>query len=229
MNIVDIFPDIDVQDFREVDLNEEARIYLTELWVLADGKWMQPNPLINADECDKFLQHVHHKYGTRFSYGGYGEDRSILWHDTYLDTLRAYHHLGIDINVPAWTRIVSPISGRVVVSDHDKDHPTAPQHHGWGNRLIITPDDSEYALILAHLSSDTRRVVGTIITRWETLWTIWTPKQNGWWFEHFHIQAISRRKLEDIMRAWKLSELDGYAVSMDEETQTIYPSAFTVF
>ncbi len=31
MNIVDIFPDIDVQDFREVDLNEEARIYLTEL------------------------------------------------------------------------------------------------------------------------------------------------------------------------------------------------------
>lgn len=58
---------------------------------------------------------------------------------------------------------MSPITGRVIVSDHDKNYPKAPQNHGWGNRLIIRPEDKEYAIILAHLSDATKRKVGTLI------------------------------------------------------------------
>ena len=53
----------------------------------------------------------------------------------------------------------------MLVSDHDRDHPTAPQEHGWGNRLIIHPEGSDYALILAHLGDDSARVVGSYVEK----------------------------------------------------------------
>ncbi len=227
MDIPDIFPSLAGKTSREVNLDDEAGLYLEahgfrdDIW-----NWQWENPLIRPAECAKFLSWVHEKYGIDFSYGGYGEDRSTLWHDTYLDQHGAYHHLGIDINTPSWTELLSPVRGKVIVSDHDSDHPDAPQLHGWGNRLIIRPEDSEYALILAHLSDTTRRRVGTLIEKWEPLWTIGTSEENGWWFEHFHIQVILRERLMDLLEKGHLAQLDGYSRIMDAEMRKIYPNPF---
>ncbi len=224
MNISELFPEIP-EDIKEVDLNQEARVYLQELWIISpEWIWREQNPLIHPIACEKFLRWVHKKHQTKFSYGGYWEDRSTLWHNTYLDTLWAYHHLGVDFNVPAGTHLISPVSWKVVISDHDSDHPTAPQMHGWWNRLIVDPLQGDYLIILAHLSENTRRRVGSIIEKWEILWTIGTETENGGWFEHFHIQAISRTKFDEILALWKLPELHGYAKTMDEATMSMYPN-----
>ncbi len=230
MDIIDFFPDIVAQSSREVDLNEEAKIYLITQWILGgEWNWIKENPLIGSEECQKLLKSVHEKYGIVWSHGGYGEDRSTLWHDTYLDMLRAWNHLGIDINVSAGTKLISPITGKVLISDHDSDHPTAPQNHGWWNRLIVQPWDSEYALIMAHLSDDTRRRVGNLIQQWEQLGTIGDPTQNGGWFEHFHIQAIAMEYLNSLIKEWRIPELDGYAAWMSEEIRKTYPNPLEIF
>ena len=230
MNILEFFPDLWNKSSRAVHLDEEAKIYLIAQWILdTDWKWLKRNPLIYPEDCQKLLVAVHEKYNIIWSHGGYGEDRSRLWHDTYLDQLEAWHHLGIDINVPAGTELISPVSGKVIVSDHDNDHPNAPQEHGWGHRLIIHPWESRYALIMAHLSDDTRRKVGDLVKRWDQLWTIGNPIQNGGWFEHFHVQAIAMEHLEELIQNWELHKLDGYAPWMDEEVQKIYPNPLYTF
>lgn len=227
MNITDIFPSLATKQSKEVNLNDEAILYLKAEGLMdSNWNWKRQNPLIHPEECAKFISWVHKKYSVEFSFGGYGENRSSLWHDTYLDNLGTYRHLGVDINIPSGTEIMSPITGRVIVSDHDKNYPKAPQNHGWGNRLIICPEDKEHAIILAHLSDATKRKVGTLIKKWEPLGTIWTSYENGGWFEHFHIQVILREKLMKLLEEGRLAELDGYAKNMDEETRRVYPNPF---
>jgi hypothetical protein len=53
----------------------------------------------------------------------------------------------------------------VLLSDHDSDYPSAPQEHGWGNRLVIDPEIGEHLLILAHLSNSTKRKIGSLIAK----------------------------------------------------------------
>jgi hypothetical protein len=200
------------------------------MWALdRDGNWLKENPLINAEESAKLIQSVHSKYDITVSYGGYGEDRSILWHDTYLDALKSWYHLGVDINVPAGTRLISPIDWEILVSDHDRDNPSAPQHHGWGNRLIIKPRKWNHALILAHLSDKTRMAIWSIIYKGMPLWGIWTSGENGGWFEHFHAQSIDLSYLSELIKLGNLSQLDGYALTIDTSIGVRYPDPMKTF
>jgi hypothetical protein len=108
-------------------------------------------------------------------------------------------------------------------------YPSAPQEHGWGNRLVIDPEIGEHLLILAHLSNSTKRKIGSLIAKWDQLWVIGKSAENGWWFEHFHVQTITRTRFQELLDTGKIPELDGYAVSMDDTTQNIYPNPFQTF
>lgn len=230
MYITDLFPTLAKKPHRKIDLNHEAILYLQYLWVLdKQWGWIQNNPLITPTGCEDLIRHINQKYSIVYSHGGYREDRSTLWHETYLDELGFWTHLGVDINIPAWTELKSPISGRVILSDHDRDNPEAPQYHGWGNRIIIEPDEWEYALILAHLSPDTRREVGSIVAKWERLGTIGTANENGGWFEHFHIQSVHLHHLMELIKTNTLGTLDGYTRADDTRIDRLYPDPFTTF
>ena len=102
MELSQFFSRLDSTASKELNLNTEAQLYLLEHQIIdTQGNWLQKNPLINPDKCAHFIQWVHAKYQVTFSYGGYAEDRSTLWHDTYLDASKTYYHLGVDINIPA--------------------------------------------------------------------------------------------------------------------------------
>lgn len=230
MNIItDLFPSLSWKRWKEVNLNDEARLYWEQLgFCNSSWNWNWVNPLIDPEACAKFIQWVHAKYSIDFSFGWYGEKRDVLWKGTYLDKDENYYHLGLDINVPSGTELMSPIEGKVRVADHDRDHPNAPQHHGWGNRIIIRPRQWAHDIIFAHLSDAIKFKVWATIKKWQPLWTIGTNTQNGGWFEHFHIQAVIRERLCDLLERGNLAKLDGYSGSMDEETRRVYPNPFHV-
>ena len=72
--------------------------------------------------------------GAEFSWGGWLEDRAHLWRGSYLPPGGAVH-IGIDINAPAGTRVLSPLEGEVVHAVPDSE-----LGGGWGGWLVLRAD-----------------------------------------------------------------------------------------
>lgn len=77
--------------FQEIDLN----YWFKEMGIFGN----------KPKEMETVLNKIH-KNGEKFTYGGYGENRRDMWKGTYIEKSRKYYHLGIDINVPAYTHII---------------------------------------------------------------------------------------------------------------------------
>lgn len=152
------------------------------------GKWCEINlnehakhtalPLEDPHVCARWINHLHSLLGVDYSYGGYLEDRSVLWKNHYMNE---YIHLGVDFNVPAKTPVHSPVTGVVREVWFDPD-----MHGGWGGRVIIERNNILY--IFAHL--DLQSVwVGDIIAQGDIISVVGTPETNGGWFPHLHVQC----------------------------------------
>lgn len=119
------------------------------------------------------------------TYGGYGENRKDIWKGTYLDKDKKYIHLGIDINVPAGTRIECPFN--CVIYDRFKDIDTKI---GWGGRLILQREINQPYLILAHLNPQFLLFPSNYIRKGQILGEVGTWPTNGNTFQHLHVQAV---------------------------------------
>ena len=71
------------------------------------------NPLNDPWFCDRWVCEVATRLGADHSWGGWLEDRAHLWRGHYLPEGCAIH-LGIDLNVPAGTTVLAPVSGEVM-------------------------------------------------------------------------------------------------------------------
>lgn len=169
----------------------------------------EPNPLMDPHFCAAWVEHLHRTEKLDFSYGGYLEDRAFLWRDSYLDQLAAVH-LGVDVNVPAWTKVYAPCALRIEECFVDGD-----QNGGWGERLVAKRENGEL-IVFAHLCETTPIHGGDLcwVNRGDALGFVAPPERNGGWYPHLHLEGLRSRD--------QLVGLDGYGPARPDNA-TLYP------
>ncbi len=160
------------------------------------------NPYAQPDGTQELLDRYHSHRNVDASYGSYGEHRGHVWRGTYLDRMDDPVHLGIDVNVPAGTEIAIDCDAHVVciTTDH-------PEPYGWGNRVFLKLKDTQIWLIYAHLARPMCELTQRLKPG-EIFATVGVPHENGGWFSHLHIQALTAE-------AWMMfsddpDSIDGY-------------------
>ncbi len=198
-----IFPGFKEKRFGYVNLDAEARTWAKEKNLSHD-----PNPLLDPVTCARMVEDVHAKYGVDFSYGGWMEDRSFLWHGNYLEKSGGFVHLGVDLNAPTGTEVAIDFDAEIVRVDDDY-----PDEGGWGPRVIVRHAKEPIYMIYAHLDRDILCKVGDTVKKGEIFAKIGKPPFNGNWFPHLHVQSISEPYFNDIEKRDAWSELDGYGAA----------------
>jgi len=203
------FPDLHGARFGHINLDVLARAHAhfrdAALVPQLIKQKVVTNPLLDPHLCHEMIQEAHAHLGIDHSYGGWFEDRRVLWKDSYLEKGQHWIHLGVDFNVPAKTRVVATWKATMELVDDD-----TPMIGGWGPRVILRlKDDPDLILIFAHLGEVSCKA-GDKVKPGDTLATVGSPPHNGMWFPHLHVQAVD---LKHYKRDWThlVQELDGYA------------------
>lgn len=202
-----------------VDLAEESRKWLVEHW---RGP-LTPNPLLDPMICEQFVAWVHDRHGATWSYGGYLEDRTQLWKDSYLDPAGSAIHAAIDVNVPAGTAVRAGVIGKIVLADSD-----APLVGGWGSHVVVEPPDFPYVFLFGHLGPNPL-TVGEETSSDTIIGQIGASPDNGVWFAHLHFQAILRDRFYDRYDG-STKTMDGYFKREEEAIyRDIFPEPLSLF
>lgn len=191
------FPDLWNEEWGYVNVNEIA----TDLCALLNITEADPNPFLDPEAVDKWMGFVHKQKRITCSWGGYLEDRAILWRGHYHKPGHTVH-LGIDINVPEGTEVKMPSWGILRHSFLDPD-----QNGGWGGKLIFEMTSGigqGNFMVLGHLR-DIPTDVGSKFSPAEHLGYIAGADSNGGWGPHLHVQFCREFK----------PDVDGYAANYD--------------
>jgi len=176
------------------------------------------NPLNDPWFCDRWVCEVATRLGADHSWGGWLEDRAHLWRGHYLPEGCAIH-LGIDLNVPAGTTVLAPVSGEVMHAV-----PCRALGGGWGGWFVLradAPDGGAEYVLLGHLAHAGLPQPGARIARGTPVGVIGTPHENGGWYPHLHLQALSREAWEAVEHAPD-ALLDGYGYP-DADLSRLFP------
>lgn len=206
-----IFPSLKNKKFGYVNLNLEAIEYMNSLKINIEDK----NLLFVPNFCQEMVDSVHKKYNLDFSFGGWMEDRSFLWKNSYLEKRKTFVHLGVDLNVSFGTEVSADFNSIVVKIDSDY-----PEEGGWGTRVILKHETAPIYMIYAHLDKDVLVKLGDQVVKGMIFAKVGKAPYNGNWFQHLHVQTISAdyyKKLED-NNSW--NELDGYGTKEDIVTSS---------
>ncbi|MGH7175404.1 MAG: hypothetical protein ACREGR_03545 [Minisyncoccia bacterium] len=187
-----LFPELKDYNWGYLNLNDIAIQLMPLLMPLMD----QPtNPFLSPTYCDLWKNFIHYLKGYDYSWGGYMEDRAIVWAGHYQEE-GATMHVGVDFYVPTDTLVHLPVDGRLVYSSVDPD-----QEGGWGGRVIF--DLGEEHLILAHLK-DMSKEIGRVYLKGQPVARIAEPAVNGGWSPHLHVQRVKSKDLDHVL------SVDGY-------------------
>lgn len=168
-----------------------------------DGKSIYLDPSLTG----RFLAALHKSQNAEYSFGGYLEDRADLWNGSYMDEDRAVH-LGIDVNAPAGTLVASARPATVAKIIHDPD-----QDGGWGSVIIFeldAPVGNISHFIYAHLSPDILVKSGDRVSPGQGVAKLGDPQVNGGWYEHLHIQAMTKEAWDLVRDRNDMGAFDGY-------------------
>jgi murein DD-endopeptidase MepM/ murein hydrolase activator NlpD len=192
-----IFPEFKNKKFGYVNLNSEAQT------------WAATQPvgtnILDPEICDRMVSDIHNKYNIDFSYGGWMEDRSFLWKGSYLEEEGTSIHLGIDINVPAYTQVAASFDATVVRIDDDY-----PEEGGWGPRVVLKYESENVYMIYAHLDRNITCKIGDKIKKGDVFAKVGKAPYNGNWFPHLHAQVISDEYYNRLEKENGWGDLDGY-------------------
>lgn len=200
-----IFPEMKGKRVESALLDQWARS-----WLKQKGYRRFPNrsPLLRPDKCQEMIDYFHALCGADWSYGGYLEDRSVIWRGNYLAQSKNYTHLGVDFNAPIGTAVAIDTRAQVVLVDDD-----TPLIGGWGNRVMLRVQGQEIVLIYAHLSAKVLCKLGDTLTPGTVIGYVGDPSQNGFWYPHTHVQAMRMDRYREFKK--KPNELDGYGAEKD--------------
>lgn len=162
----------------EINLNEIAKDLSGLLSPMLD---QDENPFLDPDVCENWKNFIHKVKGIDYSFGGYMEDRSVVWSGHYHEPGHVTH-LGVDFYVPEGSLVFLPVEAELISSEVDED-----QNGGWGGKLVFRWKHGYF--ILAHLKGiitatqdyGVGRVVGVIAE----------PEKNGNWSPHLHLQCMT--------------------------------------
>ena len=176
------------------------------------------NPLNDPEFCDRWVSQVAAWLGADHCWGGWLEDRAHLWRGHYLPE-GCTIHLGIDLNVPAGTAVLAPVSGEVMHAV-----PCRALGGGWGGWFVLRADaprcGADYVL-LGHLAHAGLPQPGTRIVAGTKVGVIGSAAENGGWYPHLHLQAMSQAAWEAVEHAPD-ALLDGYGHA-DPALRRLFP------
>lgn len=181
---------------------------------LKKGKWTKLNldkeskkyPKVdfnNSVKCKKWVELLHKKFKTDYSYGGLFEDRSNLWKGSYLDLIDSFIHIGVDFNVPVGTLVALPLNAKVEDTIIDPN-----QKGGWGAAVKFKLEGTNHYMIYAHLNHKLKLKVGDNLSQGEVVAKVGKMKENGGWYPHLHVQVFNK-KFDDYYMC-DLDRMDGY-------------------
>lgn len=135
---------------------------------------------------ERLSENAKRRLSADFLYGGYLEDRSFVWRDSYMEPSK-FLHLGLDIVAPAGAAVRIDQYAELVQVYQDPPGET----EGWGTRLMFRLlDYPNIHLVYGHLRPSLYHDVGTVFTPDDVIGFLGTPEQNGGWSSHLHVQAI---------------------------------------
>lgn len=181
--------------------------------VSALARECDPVLLAQPDFTAQLVERAHETLDIAWSYGGWMEDRSHLWAETYLKETAHWLHLGIDVNAPAGTEVLALLPGEVVHIGTD-----SPLVGGWGFHVIekATYRGEPVALMYAHLA-ELAQSIGTRIEKGASIGAIGTKEVNGYWFPHVHVQLFADVAGVTDWAAFS-EEVDGYGPLSEKAT-----------
>lgn len=183
-----LFPELINARWGYLNANEMAKDICTAL----DVDSTKSNLFLDPYLAERWLNFIHKIKEIQYSWGGWLEDRSVLWSGHYQKPGECVH-LGIDVNVPVGTPVYMPINGKLVHSFNDPD-----QNGGWGGKLIFQYKGGY--LVLGHLD-EIPNDLDADYEQGKKVGVIAKTERNGGWFPHLHVQTM--RKFDP--------DVDGYS------------------
>ncbi len=174
--------------------------------------FVSPNPLIDPSFCEQWVETQTKKLDLDHTWGGYGEDRSCLWNGHYLPPGHLVH-LGVDLNVPINTPVHMPVAGVVAFVEANTD-----LGGGWGGWVVVKLNNAVgpiAALLFGHLAHASLPALGAVLAQGDVVGRVGRKSENGGWFPHLHLQALSLEAFEYYMDG-RMEELDGYAPKLSD-------------
>lgn len=197
-----IFPNLKNKIFGYINLNLEVKDWYTEKGLdFSVGK----NIILDPKICKDFVDDINKKYSLDFSYGGWMEDRTFLWKDSYLEKDKIFIHLGVDINVPMGEEIATDFRAEVVKIDDDY-----PLDGGWGPYVILKHLSRPVYILYAHLDKNIFCKLGDILEKNNIFAKVGHAPYNGNWFPHTHIQIIDKEYYLELEKNNDWKKFDGY-------------------
>lgn len=181
----------------------------------AEGhNWAKPNPNNDPDHVESRSAQLQRILGVDWFYGGWMEDRSIVWSDTYLRETGNFLHLADDFNVPAGTMVFCVADGPIVHMGTD-----SPLKGGWGGHIVqkIQFHGKPHALIYCHLGFMQPRDTPCDISKGDFIGLVGNKSENGGWGPHLHLQLVA--DIDDVTdwAHFMDKEIDGYGKVSDIE------------
>lgn len=179
--------------------------------------------LVNPYKYHGLENEIHRELGLDWSYGGYLENRSVIFQHTYLKETQCWLHLGIDINIPVGAEVLAALDGTVfhIGSDY-------PEKGGWGNFVILEHklDGVVFYSIYGHLSDKVLLAINQRVRARRIVGWVGKVGENGFWRPHTHVQFISKQEMR---LRWNPFTLDGYGPEKDlDYLQENYPDPLMV-
>jgi peptidoglycan LD-endopeptidase LytH len=184
----------------KININEVAVNLNALLGLPAEGE----NPFLDPGMCQNWQDFVLKITDAKYLYGGYMEDRSVVWRGHYHQPGHTIH-LGVDFYVPAGTKVHMPCAGNLCHSFQDPD-----QNGGWGGKLIFRI--GKIYLVLGHLT-DIVSDIGVTCFEGTVVGSVADHTINGGWSPHLHVQLMTKYD----------PDVDGYA-AMYEDIKRDFPN-----
>jgi hypothetical protein len=184
-----LFPELSGGRWGEININEIA----IDLVGLLGLDKLENNPFLDPYYCDRWKEFILKVKGLDYAYGGYMEDRSVVWHGHYMQPGH-FLHLGVDYYVPVNTPVHLPTRAKLVYSLKDGD-----EAGGWGGMMIFQWLHGYF--LMAHLK-DIMEDVGKTYEQKDVVALIAEPARNGGWSPHLHLQC-SPKDMTTVDGYWK--------------------------
>ena len=204
-----LFPQLSHERWGELNINDLAGRVSKLIYPLIESAAMpldfsgkgSDNPFLNPTICEEWTNFIHHVKGVDYSWGGYMEDRSVVWAGHYHKPGEVIH-LGVDFYVPARTWVHMPCPGKLVHKFYDPD-----QDGGWGGQLVYETEMG--FLIFGHLKN-LMGEVGDLAETDKIVGVVAEAECNGNWSPHLHVQLMAKfdPKVDGYSKKYDGMELD---------------------
>jgi 4-aminobutyrate aminotransferase-like enzyme/Ser/Thr protein kinase RdoA (MazF antagonist) len=156
------------------------------------------------------------KHGIELGMGPWGEARTVyageMFKSRFVEGERRIHHLGLDLFMPAGTKLYTPLAATVVSVEIEED----PLGYGGLVALEHRPEGCPpFVTLWGHLAHEvtTRLKPGDRLEAGDLVAMMGAPEQNGGWAPHLHFQISTDPSLaaRDILGVGEARYLDVWA------------------